>query len=252
MVKGATTYRIVSDHLGSPRLVIDTATGAIAQRMDYDAFGKVLFDSNPGFQPFGFAGGLYDEDTKFVRFGARDYDPEVGRWTAKDPIDFKGGDTSLYGYVLADPIDALDPYGFKSLSIDAYGLLGFAGGGVTVGRNPDARFFFTVRVGAGFGGGLAYDPNGTSPDWDNTEIQSADSCPNGSYSPFTVAAGGAGELGVAVGPYGVGLSGRAGVSTEPNIGKSRPYNTGIKAGDEYVSGYKLRFGGFVGGEITVY
>jgi YD repeat-containing protein len=37
MVKGSTTYRIVSDHLGSPRLVIDVATGAIAQRMDYDS-----------------------------------------------------------------------------------------------------------------------------------------------------------------------------------------------------------------------
>jgi len=57
MVKGATTYRIVSDHLGSPRLVIDTATGAIAQRMDYDAFGNVLSDTNPGFQPFGLVGG---------------------------------------------------------------------------------------------------------------------------------------------------------------------------------------------------
>ena len=34
-----------------------------------------------------------------VRFGARDYDPTIGRWTAKDPIDFAGGDTNLYGYV---------------------------------------------------------------------------------------------------------------------------------------------------------
>jgi YD repeat-containing protein len=36
VVKGSTTYRIVTDHLGSPRLVINTSTGAIAQRMDYD------------------------------------------------------------------------------------------------------------------------------------------------------------------------------------------------------------------------
>jgi hypothetical protein len=27
-----------------------------------DEFGNVLADSNPGFQPFGFAGGLYDAD----------------------------------------------------------------------------------------------------------------------------------------------------------------------------------------------
>ncbi len=45
-------------------------------RLDYDEFGRVLLDTNPGFQPFGFAGGHYDPDTQLVRFGARDYDPE--------------------------------------------------------------------------------------------------------------------------------------------------------------------------------
>ena len=90
MVKGGTTYRIVTDHLGSPRLVVDVATGTVAQRMDYDEFGNVLGDTNPGFQPFGFAGGLYDHDTKLVRFGARDYDAGTGRWTTKDPIAFAG------------------------------------------------------------------------------------------------------------------------------------------------------------------
>ena len=100
MIKGGTTYRIVSDHLGSPRLVVDVNTGAVAQRIDYDEFGVVMNDTNPGFQPFGFAGGLYDKDTGLVRFGARDYDAQTGRWTAKDPILFAGGDTNLYGYVL--------------------------------------------------------------------------------------------------------------------------------------------------------
>jgi len=54
------------------------------QRLAYDEFGRVLGDSNPGFQPFGFAGGLYDADTGLVRFGARDYDAYTGRWTARD------------------------------------------------------------------------------------------------------------------------------------------------------------------------
>ena len=58
--------------------MVNVATGAIIQRMGYDAFGNVTQDTNPGFQPFGFAGGLYDRDTKLVRFGARDYDPETG------------------------------------------------------------------------------------------------------------------------------------------------------------------------------
>jgi RHS repeat-associated protein len=111
MIKGGTTYRIIKDHVGSPRLVVDASTGMIAQRIDYDEFGRVLADTNPGFQPFGFAGGIYDRHTKLVRFGARDYDAETGRWTAKDPIGFSGGDTNLYGYVLGDPVNFVDPTG---------------------------------------------------------------------------------------------------------------------------------------------
>ncbi len=114
MLKGGKIYRILSDHLGSPRLVIDIADGAVVQRMDYDTFGNVLSDSNLGFQPFGFAGGIYDADTGLTSFGARDYDPEIGRWTAKDPILFDGGDSNLYGYVLGDPVNFVDPFGLLS------------------------------------------------------------------------------------------------------------------------------------------
>jgi RHS repeat-associated protein len=117
MVKGGATYRIITDQVGSPRLVINSATGQIAQRMDYDEFGNVLFDSNPGFQPFGFAGGLYDRDTLLVRFGTRDYDAETGRWTAKDTLLFNGGDPNFYAYVLSDPINRFDSPGLQSKGI---------------------------------------------------------------------------------------------------------------------------------------
>ncbi|WP_306524495.1 RHS repeat-associated core domain-containing protein [Dokdonella sp.] len=115
MLKGGKSYRIVSDHLGSPRRVIDSDSGAIVQALDYDEWGNVLADSNPGFQPFGFAGGLYDPATKLLRFGARDYDPSTGRWTAKDPIGFGGGDANLYAYAASDPINRIDPDGLRIL-----------------------------------------------------------------------------------------------------------------------------------------
>jgi RHS repeat-associated protein len=115
LVKNGVTYRIIADHLGSPRLVVDSTTGAVMQRMDYDEFGTVILNTNPGFQPFGFAGGLYDRDTGLVRHGARDYDPETGRWSAKDPIGFKGG-LNLYGYVENDPVNAFDPDGRITLA----------------------------------------------------------------------------------------------------------------------------------------
>jgi RHS repeat-associated protein len=111
MIKGGVTYRVIADALGSPRLVVNTVNGLVIQRMDYDAFGAVINDTNPGFQPFGFGGGLYDRDTKLVRFGARDYDAETGRWTAKDPILFSGGQLNLYAYVRNDPINLLDSDG---------------------------------------------------------------------------------------------------------------------------------------------
>ena len=136
MIRDGRTYRITSDHQGSPRLVVDTLTGQVVQRIDYDTFGNITLDSNPGFQPFGFAGGLYDTDTELLRFGARDYDPRVGRWTSKDPIGFLGGDTNLYGYVLQDPVNLVDPFGLFCLSAGIRdtvigGISGAIGGAVT-------------------------------------------------------------------------------------------------------------------------
>ena len=122
MVRGGNTYRIISDHLGSPRLVINTASGVVVQRINYDIWGKVVLDTNPKFQPFGFAGGIYDAHTGFIRFGARDYDPESGRWTSKDSILFGGVDTNLYGYVLSDPVNFRDPLGKGPIAAIACGV----------------------------------------------------------------------------------------------------------------------------------
>ena len=99
MTRGGSTYYLSYGPVGSLRVVADTS-GNVVKKIDYDAFGNILNDTNPAFEvPFGFAGGLYDSDTGLVRFGYRDYDPDIGRWTAKDPILFGGGDTDLYGYV---------------------------------------------------------------------------------------------------------------------------------------------------------
>jgi RHS repeat-associated protein len=123
--------------------VIDASTGQVAQRIDYDEWGQVLSDTNPGFQPFGYAGGLYDPDTGLVRFGARDYDAATGRWTTKDPIGFGGGDGNLYGYVRGNPISLTDPLGLYvtvCLREGAGGFghvgIGFNSGSATYGLYP--------------------------------------------------------------------------------------------------------------------
>jgi RHS repeat-associated protein len=54
---------------------------------------------------------MYDSETALVRFGARDYDPQVGRWLSNDPLGFDGGQTNLYVYVGNDPVNYTDPTG---------------------------------------------------------------------------------------------------------------------------------------------
>lgn len=57
---------------------------------------------------------MYEYRTGLVRFGARDYIPETGKWTAEDPIGFLSGDINFYAYVANDPINYIDPSGFYS------------------------------------------------------------------------------------------------------------------------------------------
>jgi RHS repeat-associated protein len=112
MVRGGVTYRILSDHLGSPRDIVDVASGAAVWRADYDAWGnRTVTLGTEDFVPFGFAGGIHDVDTRLVRFGARDYDAVTGRWTAKDPIGFLGGQSNVYVYARNNPINREDPGG---------------------------------------------------------------------------------------------------------------------------------------------
>ena len=144
--RAGTIYQIITDHLGSPRLVVNVATGAVVQRMDYDEFGNIIYDSNPGFQPFGFAGGLYDTETKLVRFGARDYDATVGRWTNKDPIGFGGGVTNLYEYTVCDPVNSIDPSGLQYFRWEqSTGALSY------IARNGDIMTFNNGFAGSGQG-----------------------------------------------------------------------------------------------------
>jgi len=123
-----TKYYLHYDQVGSlraiSRVLSPDNTFEVIKEITYDTFGNILSDTNPSLKiPFGFAGGLYDADTKLTRFGYRDYDAYTGKWTAKDPIGFAGGDSNLYGYVLGDPVNFIDPTG-------EYGVPGAIGGAV--------------------------------------------------------------------------------------------------------------------------
>jgi RHS repeat-associated protein len=89
----------------------------VVKEVLYDSFGRILEDTNPGMRAeLGFGGGLHDRELGsygLVRLGWRDYDPETGRFTAKDPIGYAGGNPDLYGYCLDDPVNLKDPEGLE-------------------------------------------------------------------------------------------------------------------------------------------
>jgi RHS repeat-associated protein len=100
IVKGTETYRVITDHLGSPRLVVNARDAAVGQRIDYDEWGSVTSDSGSEF-PFGFAGGLYERDLEVVRFGYRYYDPSIGRYLQPEPVLQSPGfvkEQAMHGY----------------------------------------------------------------------------------------------------------------------------------------------------------
>jgi len=131
MTKNGPKYYLTYDQVGSLRSVAD-AMGNVVKEIEYDSFGNIINDSNPIFNiPFGFAGGLNDADTGLVRFGYRDYDPDIGRWTAKDPIFFAGGDTDLYGYCLNDPINSVDLEGLLAFNLITGGVGAAIGAGIS-------------------------------------------------------------------------------------------------------------------------
>jgi RHS repeat-associated protein len=126
-------YRVVTDQVGSVRRLVNVETGAVAASFDYSPFGVLEREDGAlaARFPFRFAGGLWDGDTGLVRFGARDYDPGVGRWTAKDPILWGGGQANLYEYAGSSPVVFVDISG-------QHPILYYLVFGLAIGAGSDA------------------------------------------------------------------------------------------------------------------
>ena len=108
----------VHDHNGNVMTLLDKGSGSILESYRYSAFGEEkIFDENgtlvvssPFGNPWRFSSKRLDEETGFVYFGRRYYDPETSRWISPDPLGFDGG-PNLYAYVLNSPLTHIDLYG---------------------------------------------------------------------------------------------------------------------------------------------
>ena len=108
LVRGNDSYLLLRDHLGSVRAVVHATTGAVVQTMAFDPLGRVLYDTNPGWQPFGFRGGLTDGVTGVVRFGRRVFDPLIGRFLDANPDGLTGDSLNRWLYAHGDPVNPVE------------------------------------------------------------------------------------------------------------------------------------------------
>lgn len=173
-VCGTATCYVTVDHLGSTRMVTDSA-GAVKRRYDYFPFGEEIpagvggrtlamgYQAGPdGFGPK-FTGQYRDTLpdgtlTGYDYFNARYYSPAQGRFTSPDPGN-AGADVgdpqswNGYAYVGNNPVNVTDPSG-ESWITAVFGAIGFIAGAVTA--QPWAIWWSTAIMTGATAAGAEY------------------------------------------------------------------------------------------------
>jgi RHS repeat-associated protein len=122
---GISYYWYQNHHLATPQKITDSR-GKVVWSATYDAFGYALILMEEVVNNLRQPGQYFDAETGFHYNWYRYYDPTVGRYLAKDPIGFAGGDVNLYNYVRNNPINFIDPWGKLAFPYHGFASL-FAG-----------------------------------------------------------------------------------------------------------------------------
>ena len=108
-------YFMAYDGNGNVAGLVNAADGNVASRYDYGPFGEVLRASGTMAKtnPFRFSTKYTDDETDFVYYGYRYYNPSTGRWLNRDPIGEAVG-INLYGFVYNNPVNRFDRLGLDA------------------------------------------------------------------------------------------------------------------------------------------
>ena len=129
----AGTYFYAFDGNGNVAALINAADGTIAARYEYGPFGELIRATGPlaFLNPFRFSTKFQDDETGFLYYGYRYYDPSAGRWPNRDPLGDEAFFTlyaqgksriertqlraeslkPLYAFVGNDPLNHVDLFG---------------------------------------------------------------------------------------------------------------------------------------------
>lgn len=100
----------------------------------YDSYGghptaTALNGTLPN-NPYRYAGGTLDS-TGLYKYGARYYDPSIGRWTQQDSVDAPGNpaNANRYAYAGDNPVNSVAPSGYWECPSQAHAVAKFVGVG---------------------------------------------------------------------------------------------------------------------------
>jgi RHS repeat-associated protein len=144
---GGARYYFLVDGLGS---VVGLVNGSATKvnSYSYDPYGKQLSATQQVANPWRYAAGFFDGSTGLTKFGARYYDPDLGRFTQRDP----SGRDLPYAYAGCDPVNNTDPTGLDVIGCIASILVAIGATilfGVAVFSGPGAVPLWAI-IGAGF------------------------------------------------------------------------------------------------------
>jgi RHS repeat-associated protein len=121
----AGTYFYSYDGNGNLMAVVTAADESIAAQYEYGPFGELFHSTGPMAKAnsFRFSTKYQDDETDFLYYGFRYYNPSTGRWLTRDPIEENGG-LNVYGFVGNTPQNYIDRDGRDNWSNLAAGQNG--------------------------------------------------------------------------------------------------------------------------------
>ncbi len=107
----------LTDHLGNVRVSVDES-GNVVQRDDYYPFGLSFNSYASGTKNnYLYNGKEEQEEWGVIDYGARMYQPDLGRWFNIDPMSEKFASWSVYHYGYNRPISVIDPNGMENIAV---------------------------------------------------------------------------------------------------------------------------------------
>ena len=149
----------VTDHLGSVRAVVDGVSGEVVETNDYYPFGSrwdVAADLKDDTNRFRYNSKeeQFRFGTPYIDYGARQYDPILGRWFAQDPLSEKYYSISPYAFCAGNPVKFVDEDGRIPAPVIGALIGGGVAGAAAIIKGKSATEVLAATVGGAVDGAI--------------------------------------------------------------------------------------------------